>query len=188
LERVENEGASPSQKQADALAAHRHTQVIFLAFSRANMHADLPFHAGEIVKLDLRFWNAGDSTILSSRFGGIIRVVPMNATSYNVWKTFNEQTELKYSGSVMPATHQEKDYQYRTISADKPLTKDEAEGLMANPGTKKLCLLGKVHWQDATGRYETLHFLCLQHEGAGDAEFSIGIGGEQHNSEQILSQ
>ena len=43
------------------------------------------------------------------------------------------------------------------------------------------------HWQDATGRYETLHFLCLHHENAGNADFSIVIG-EQHNSEQVLSQ
>jgi hypothetical protein len=164
-----------------------HTHVSFLTFSTPNLRSQVPFYEGQSVRLNMRYWNSGDFAIESSKFGGIIRVFPMKASAHEVWDDLNEQIKLEYIGSAMPATHQENDYEYRTIVSNKPLTKDEADGLMAYPATKQLCLLGRMHWQDATGRYETLHFLCLHHESASNADFSIGIG-EQHNSEQVLSQ
>jgi hypothetical protein len=173
------------KKQTDAGA--KHTHVTFLSFSTPDKQSQVPFHAGQSVHLLLRFWNSGDYAVESSRYGGIIRVVPIDVNSHQVWDTFNDKIEFKYIGPAMPATHLQKDYIYREIDSDKPLTKDEAAGLMAYPATKKLCVLGKAHWQDTTGRYETLHFLCIQHESTDDTYFSIGIG-EEHNSEHILSQ
>jgi hypothetical protein len=129
----------------------------------------------------------GRIQIESAHYGGIIRVVPLEATSYDIWNRYSDKIDLNIYGPAVPATHNYKDYIYHTIFADKPLTRDEAADIMAFPPTKKVCLLGKLHWQDFTGRYETLQFTCLQHEGAGDHYFSIGTA-EQNNSEQVLSQ
>lgn len=165
----------------------QHTHMAFFAPSRAEMAAVLPFHKDQTVSLNLRYWNRGDFDVTGGRSGGIIRVVPASGSTNDLWDNENENIQLIHPFATLPATHNERDYGYRTIQADRPLTKSEADDIMAYPAKKVVCLLGKVHWQDATGRYETANVWCLQHEGSNPTDFSIHTP-TQHNSEQVLSR
>lgn len=165
----------------------QHTRMAFFPPRLSDLAAIVPLRKGQIVKLFLRYWNMGDFPVTGGHAGGIIRVVPAGASMNDLWGNENENIRLLHPLSTLPATHKERDYEYRTIQADRPLTKREADDIMAYPAKKQICLLGKVHWQDATGRYETANFWCLLHEGAKPGDFSIHTA-EQHDSEQVLSQ
>ena len=162
-----------------------HTHAQFQNPSSVGNSPLLPFHENQNVALNLIYTNAGDFTLDDPFVGALLEVVPVQEDPGVTWKKFGSRVRLKFHGGSMVATHNPaNDSQFRTFLLDGPLSKGDADDLMAIPAKKKLCAIGKLQWRDASGKFETRCQMCTQREV--DGNFTWGTGTE-NNTERKLS-
>jgi hypothetical protein len=163
----------------------QHTHAQFLKPGSLVSNPVIPFHENQTVALNVTYANGGDYTIDDPVLGALLELVPVTESAKDTWGRFGSAVKLKYRGGSMLASHNPmSDYQFRTFARDEPLSKNDADDLMAIPGKKKLCAIGKLRWRDNSGKYETRCLMCAEREL--DGNFSWAVGSE-NNAERKLS-
>lgn len=166
-------------------AVPQHTHAQFLSPGSLTSNPTLPFHENQNVALNVTFANGGNFTLNDPLLGALLELVPASESAEVIWRKFGSKVKLEHRGGSMVASHNPtaNDHQLRTFTLDGPLSKSDADDLMAIPGNKKLCAIGKLQWRDDSGRYETRCLMCTERELDGSFSWSVG---SENNAEHKL--
>jgi hypothetical protein len=134
-----------------------HTHATFLEpMEVAGGRPIMPFTENEVVNLSAGYRNSGDYSLRNTLLGAVIKTAPIAQIDKSVFKDYEHEIKLNsQGGTVEPHTNT---FDYHTYHSA-PLTKEEVDNL--NAVKSGLCVIGKVRWEDDTGKYQTNFCRCL---------------------------
>jgi hypothetical protein len=124
-----------------------------------------PLHVGETPGINVEFFNRGEFKAKVGLLGAVVKVVITSLKG--VFKKYKDSIRLIDIGGVInPHTGFGGGHSYY----GDPLEKDDIDKLVDR--TSALCVVGLLHWQDDTGKYETAAGNCLTRESSTSNTFN----------------
>jgi hypothetical protein len=118
----------------------------------------VPFHEGEIVKLDLRYHMVGKYPVRNDAPNARIYIRHLESmTEGQMFSDFQKSADFEPAERMLLSPDA---YRYGTYYSQK-LTQDDVAGVNSIEGKVLLCMVGAVRWEDETGAYRTDMCSCM---------------------------